>query len=105
MAGQGQSSTVREGRWNDLSRETAGGLRASSSIKSAGNDHKLEQRAAQISDLQASCADKTREHDGPDRLTLSEPDSGTCKKTKQYHWKEHEYSEPEAERGPDTQHR
>ena len=85
--------------------ERSGGLGTSSSFKSAGKDQKFEQGAAQISDLQARRADDICEHDRPDGCTLSEPESGTCKKSKQYNWKQHKYSEPEAERGPDTQHR
>ena len=76
----------------------------SGSNKSSGKDQEFEQGAAQIPQLQARRADNTRERDRPDRCTLSEPDSGTTKKTEQYHWKQHKYSEPEAERGPDTQH-
>jgi hypothetical protein len=79
-------------------------LGTSGSLKSAGKDQKFEQGAAQISDLQARCADNIREHDRPDRCTLSEPESGTTKKAKQYHRKQHKYSEPEAQRRPDTQH-
>lgn len=87
-----------------LACERSSGLGTSGSIKASGKDQKFEQRAAQISQLQARRADNTCEHDRPDRRTLSEPESGTYKKAKQYHWKQHKYSEPEAERRPDTQH-
>ena len=65
-----------------LACERSGGLGTSGSIKSAGKDQKFEQSAAQISDLQARRADNIREHDRPDRCTLSEPESGTYKKAK-----------------------
>jgi hypothetical protein len=78
-------------------------LGTSGSTKPSGKDQKFEQGAAHISDLQARRADNIREHDRPDRCTLSEPESGTYKKAEQYHRKQHKYPEPEAERGPDTQ--
>ena len=79
-------------------RERSGGLGTFGSIKPSGKDQKFEQAAAQIPQLQARRADNIRERDRPDRCTLSEPASGTNKKTEQYRWKQHKYSEPEAER-------
>jgi hypothetical protein len=79
-------------------------LGTSSSIKSAGKNQKFEHRATQISELQARRANDIREHDRPDRCTLGEPESGTYKKAKQDHGKQRKYPEPEAKRGPDTQH-
>ncbi|WP_426527995.1 hypothetical protein [Bradyrhizobium sp. McL0615] len=107
MAGEGgqPKSAIGKSGAPSLACERPGGLGSSGSIKSAGKDQKFEQSAAQISDLQARSADDIREHDRPDRCTLSEPESGTHKKDKQYHWKQHKYSEPEAKRGPDSQHR
>ena len=98
------SSIERSGA-SGLACETSGGLGTSGSVKSAGKDQKFEPSAAQISDLQARRTDDIRDHDRPDRCTVSEPESGTYKKDKQNHWKQHKYSESEAKRGPDTQHR
>ena len=107
MAGQGGHPTFcaigKSGA--SLACERSGGLGTSGSIKSSGKDQKFEQGAAQISDLQARRANNIREHDRPDRCTLSEPESGTYKKAEQYRRKQHKYSEPQAERRPDTQHR
>lgn len=88
-----------------LACERSSGLGASGAIKSAGAGQKFEQGTDQISDLQARRADDIREHDRPDRYTLSEPEAGKYKKAEQYHWKQHKDPESDAERGSDTQHR
>lgn len=107
MAGQGGHlrSAIGKSGASVLACKRRGGWGTSGPIKSAGKDQKFEQGAAQISDLQARRADDIREHDRPDRCTLSEPESGTYRKANQDHWKQHKNSESEAECGPDTQHR
>ena len=109
MDGQGRHPTIlccnlKLGR-ESLVRERSGGMGTFGSIKPSGKDQKFEQGAAQISQLQARRANHIHERDRPDRCTLGEPKSGTYKKTEQNRRKQHKYSEPQAKRRPDTQHR
>ena len=82
----------------------AGGLGAVSSIEPFGANKEFEQGAAQISQLQARCADNVHQRDRPDRDALSDADRGKSNKIEQYYWKQHKNSEPDAEGQSDTQH-